>query len=278
MNLADQIYKLRTAQNLSQNDLADLLDVSRQSVSKWETGASVPELDKIIRMSELFHVSLDTLVHGCDCSAPAAKEIQQNDLQPSSVALPDSSLRRIIGIILCCFGGAALLLFGPVGGLLFALPLFTVGILCINLRHPLLWCCWGILLYAHFVLPYMMGIRIGLAPLISQISGGVLISVQSVIGFAFLLFQYAAIALTVKRFYKTPVSHCKAKIAAALVMCVLLRTLPYILYYAAPHFDGLQVSAALITVCWDLANTAALTFFLLYLVHFIFEQKNRGAS
>ena len=62
MKLYEKIYTLRTAKNLSQGDLAEMLDVSRQSVSKWETGASIPDLDKLIKMSDLFGVSLDALV------------------------------------------------------------------------------------------------------------------------------------------------------------------------------------------------------------------------
>lgn len=62
MSLAENIYRLRTEKNMSQLDLADALEVSRQSVSKWETGTAVPELDKLIKMSDLFDVSLDVLV------------------------------------------------------------------------------------------------------------------------------------------------------------------------------------------------------------------------
>ena len=62
MTLAEKILALRTERNLSQGDLAEKLDVSRQSVSKWETGQSVPELDKLIKLADLFMVSLDELV------------------------------------------------------------------------------------------------------------------------------------------------------------------------------------------------------------------------
>lgn len=62
MTLAEKILKLRTARNLSQGDLAEALEVSRQSVSKWETGQSVPDLDKIIKLADLFGVSVDELV------------------------------------------------------------------------------------------------------------------------------------------------------------------------------------------------------------------------
>ena len=64
MTLGENIARLRAEKRLSQGDLADALGVSRQSVSKWETDASVPELDKLVRLSELFGVTLDRLVKG----------------------------------------------------------------------------------------------------------------------------------------------------------------------------------------------------------------------
>lgn len=64
MSLGERIYKLRTEKELSQGDLAEALEVSRQSISKWETNGSVPELEKIVKLSEVFGVSLDTLVTG----------------------------------------------------------------------------------------------------------------------------------------------------------------------------------------------------------------------
>ena len=64
MTLGQNIARLRAQKNLSQGDLADALEVSRQSVSKWETDASIPELDKLLRLAELFGVTLDELVKG----------------------------------------------------------------------------------------------------------------------------------------------------------------------------------------------------------------------
>ena len=59
MSLGNNIYRLRTARNMSQGDLAEQLDVSRQSISKWETDGAVPELDKLIKLSSIFGVTLD---------------------------------------------------------------------------------------------------------------------------------------------------------------------------------------------------------------------------
>ncbi len=70
MTLSEKITALRTGRKLSQGDVAERLDVSRQSVSKWETGQSVPELDKIVRLADLFGVSVDELVRDGDAPQP----------------------------------------------------------------------------------------------------------------------------------------------------------------------------------------------------------------
>lgn len=62
MLLAEKIAKLRKANGWSQEELAMKLDISRQSVSKWESASSIPDLDKILKLSELFGVSTDYLL------------------------------------------------------------------------------------------------------------------------------------------------------------------------------------------------------------------------
>ena len=62
MILADKIVELRKKNGWSQEELAEQLGVSRQAVSKWEGGASIPDLDKIVRLSGVFGVSTDYLL------------------------------------------------------------------------------------------------------------------------------------------------------------------------------------------------------------------------
>lgn len=62
MNTGDKLAKLRKENNYTQEQLAEILGVSRQSISKWESGIMYPETDKLIRMSELFDCSLDYLL------------------------------------------------------------------------------------------------------------------------------------------------------------------------------------------------------------------------
>ena len=62
MILADKIMELRKKNGWSQEELAEILNVSRQSISKWESAQSMPTMDKIVQMSEVFGVSTDFLL------------------------------------------------------------------------------------------------------------------------------------------------------------------------------------------------------------------------
>ncbi len=62
MNLAEKLTIQRKKAGMSQEQLADRLGITRQSVSKWEAGSSIPEISKLVAMSEIFRVSLDYLL------------------------------------------------------------------------------------------------------------------------------------------------------------------------------------------------------------------------
>ena len=63
MNLSDNLKRIRKENNLSQEDLAEKLGVSRQSVSKWESGAAYPEMDKVIQLCKMFDLNIDELLN-----------------------------------------------------------------------------------------------------------------------------------------------------------------------------------------------------------------------
>ena len=63
MKFCEKLQKLRKEKGYSQEQLADLLDVSRQSVSKWESGTTYPEMDKLLSLCKIFNVSLDELTN-----------------------------------------------------------------------------------------------------------------------------------------------------------------------------------------------------------------------
>ena len=62
MNFSEKLLTLRKANELTQEQLAEKLDVSRQSISKWESGQATPELDKIVALSAIFNVTTDYLL------------------------------------------------------------------------------------------------------------------------------------------------------------------------------------------------------------------------
>lgn len=62
MNIADKILLLRKREGISQEELANQLNTSRQAISKWETGQSTPDLDKIVALSKYFSVTTDYLL------------------------------------------------------------------------------------------------------------------------------------------------------------------------------------------------------------------------
>ena len=78
MTIGEKITKLRKEQNLTQEQLADILKVSRQSVSKWERNVAYPDTEKLIRISKIFGCSLDYLLKDeleqMDVNLTAAKE------------------------------------------------------------------------------------------------------------------------------------------------------------------------------------------------------------
>lgn len=130
--LGQRIMAYRTKAHLSQDSLAELLEVSRQSVSKWETDASVPELGKLVRLCQVFGVSLDELVKGE--TTAAAPEPQMTNIVPSQdmVTMAEtlrSHRQKIAGIVLLTVGGIACLL--QFGLILLVWPLLTLGLLCL---------------------------------------------------------------------------------------------------------------------------------------------------
>jgi bacteriophage CI repressor helix-turn-helix domain len=83
MNLSDRIQYLRKARGISQEGLADQLGVSRQAVSKWESEQSMPDLDKIISMSDYFEVTTDYLLKGIE---PVVQKEEEQSIRHRRIA------------------------------------------------------------------------------------------------------------------------------------------------------------------------------------------------
>lgn len=150
MKLAEKIILLRKQKGWSQEELAAQMDVSRQSVSKWESGASMPDIDKIILLSQIFETSTDYLLkdnmedyNSSDKCAPNekiamvgegyyGKEENSNSQEDKKVfvsgtdakeylkLMKQSAKKIAMGVFLCIFSPASLL---------FVLALQTGGVL-----------------------------------------------------------------------------------------------------------------------------------------------------
>ena len=109
MALSEKLYTLRKKSGLSQEQLAEQLNVSRQAISKWESGSSSPESDKLIAISRYFHVSLDYLMKEDEDPFVDAPPIEQR-----GPAQGTNHTQRSMGLLLCVSGILCLI----AGGLL----------------------------------------------------------------------------------------------------------------------------------------------------------------
>lgn len=159
--LGERIYKYRTARGLSQLELSELLEVSRQSVSKWETDVAVPELSKLVKMAEVFEISLDTLVLGKEeekeecAEEPEIKE----PITPKIEKVRETSrMKTGFGFFFLGVGTLLsfliLLLTTDIPATLFIfIPFGLCAFFCLRqFRHAALWCgeSWYVCIMAYF--------------------------------------------------------------------------------------------------------------------------------
>lgn len=190
MNLHETICRLRTAKGMSQLELAEALDVSRQSISKWETGAAVPELDKLIKLAQIFDITLDELVRGTEPvpkqtppqPAPAPRRLEAHRV----VALALLCTFLLLAVLLLCFAGPRTAL------ALGVLPLAVCAMFLALPRRHLLWGFWVLWL----LVVSGVGVLTGGYFLSWAIAGPlrIVVGIPSVISFVFL------IRATVRRF------------------------------------------------------------------------------
>lgn len=151
MNLGERIYELRNEKNLSQGDLADALDVSRQSVSKWENNMAVPDLDKLIKLCDIFEISLDELTGREKIEKSVNSAINQKSaVEPNKIA----------GYVLLgtTILGAIITLVTAPPAIYLCLPLLICTIICFRVKkHTWFWCL--LITYLLFELYLSMEIR-----------------------------------------------------------------------------------------------------------------------
>lgn len=97
MEFNNKLYELRKQKGFSQEELANRLNVSRQTISKWEVGESTPDMENLVAISELFEISLDELVlnkvpEEADTSAQVVKSEFYSDIKEN--VLTDENRKR----------------------------------------------------------------------------------------------------------------------------------------------------------------------------------------
>lgn len=194
MTLGDKIAKLRAEHRLSQGDLAEKMGVSRQSISKWETGTSIPDLDKLVTLSDLFDISLDALV-----KTQEPKEETNTQPSESSQLAAKYSTKKIAGWILMGIGLLSVVLGVALNLLLTFLGLYLIlcGAICLTIRkHPELVIGWGTFLPSAFLLPRFTSANMSMIfhPYVYQRGLGI----QLVVSYAFWAVLFLLIFITIK--------------------------------------------------------------------------------
>ena len=177
MSIGNKIYEMRIAKKLSQSDLADLLDVSRQSVSKWETDAAVPDLDKLVKLCDVFEITLDALIGRNVKETPSAVTEENNPQRFGTqkifggVLLGIALIGMILTVLLADHSEDMYILIP----LLFLVFLCALICLCVK-KHCGYWCVWSALASLTALTPHFANI-----PMLSII-GGVQIAAYIIMG------------------------------------------------------------------------------------------------
>lgn len=153
MTLGERIARFRKAKSLSQEELANILNISRQAVYKWESDQTTPELEKLTALSSIFEVSLDELVKG---EKPRTQE-------PSAQTEPKRDKHFSCGILFLACGILStlilVLLSRSMAGAIAGIPFIVCAVLCFfTRRHTTLWCGWTFFICIDLYMRYASGV------------------------------------------------------------------------------------------------------------------------
>ncbi len=182
MSIEESIYNLRKKNNLSQGDLASKMDVSRQSISKWETGQSVPDLKNIIKLSEIFDVTVDEIVK--DKNINKSNE-ENNELEHNSKSSKHQR-NKTLGYIFMAVGALICIIsvFLIPAGILFGVPFFIFGIELVLLKkYVKIVISWTALIYISVIFnPWMTSVPASTKAIIYAIRSGYFNTASILIG------------------------------------------------------------------------------------------------
>lgn len=103
--VGNRINQLRKLSGMTQEQLAEKINVSRQTVSRWETGGALPDLESVVKISRIFHVSLDELLlEETDAKAEKKNQVTLNDLVKMNLHNRRMMLLLISGLLFIMAG------------------------------------------------------------------------------------------------------------------------------------------------------------------------------
>lgn len=168
MTFGEKLSKLRKENNYTQEQLADLLNVSRQSVSKWESNMAYPETDKLIGLARLFECSTDYLLKD-ECISKNEK-IDESIYESDSVkAEYPARHQRVIGYILLAvslIAGILIFLLAENEEELyvpfpFVISTLSCSLICLFVKHKAgYWSVWAIFAPITLLLPHFVGFSV----------------------------------------------------------------------------------------------------------------------
>ncbi len=158
-DIGERIYDLRNRNNMSQGALADKLNVSRQTISKWENNMCLPEAEKLLQLSEIFGVSTDYILKGKTIVEPEPVYIYVKDPDSENISKHNEKiLRKYVGIVLAIIAGLLSAWLALLGGWLYII--FTGGLMLLgilfayNTKHPWLIVSWIVYILTMLTAPF----------------------------------------------------------------------------------------------------------------------------
>lgn len=140
MTTGDKIAAARKKNNLTQDALADIMGVTRQTVSRWESGLAYPEMDKVVRLCDVLDINCDYLLKE-NVTEDGVKTVEKIVIERTAAVHPEDTIKIVFGFIMLIAGVCM-----SVGGIVL-LILFLTGLLTfLMLALGLLLLVFGVLL------------------------------------------------------------------------------------------------------------------------------------
>ncbi|MCL1631963.1 helix-turn-helix domain-containing protein [Sporolactobacillus sp. CPB3-1] len=194
MSFQEKLRTLRKQQGMSQETLANELNVSRQAVSKWESGQSYPDMEKLIALSKRFETSIDSLVQDASPAEEKSSDSKTMIMRSHRLHYEYKSDRKLFGLPLIhvnigsgLYVAKGIIAVGCVAIGLLSVGLLSLGVLCVGLLSL------GLLSFGNLVLGVLLavgGIAIGTLAI-----GGIAIGVFSLGGLSIGMFSIGGMAI-----------------------------------------------------------------------------------